>query len=269
MPVRSFDRPVVRVLAASLVGIVVPFAALAYDPNDLVTSSPGSLPLILTAPHGGTETIGFISPRVNGVTGRDTGTSELVEKVAGVIEARTGKKPYVVIARFSRKYLDANRAPADAMESQAALPAYERYHGRIAEFVEEVRAKYPDGALLVDVHGQDQEPSTIFRGTRAGLTAKALVARHGAAALQGEKSVTGLLEAKGYRVVPSTTAESLREDRRYDGGYTVFTYGSQRPGGIDAIQLEFGRLYREQKASLADDLADALLEFMKTCGETR
>ncbi|MBI4526239.1 MAG: hypothetical protein HY695_20775 [Deltaproteobacteria bacterium] len=113
----------------------------------------------------------------------------------------------------------------------------------------------------MDVHGQSDEPSTIFRGTRAGLTVKSLIARHGVAAVQGEQSITGLLETKGYRVMPSMASRSLREDSRFAGGYTVFTYGSHRPGGIDAIQLEFGRAYRGM-SSLADDLADALLIFM-------
>jgi hypothetical protein len=79
--------------------------------------------------------------------------------------------------------------------------------------------------------------------------------------LQGEPSITGLLEAKGYHVTPSMASESLREDSRFAGGHTVFIYGSHRPGGIDAIQLEFGRTYRS-KSGLANDFADALLTFM-------
>ena len=100
-----------------------------------------------------------------------------------------------------------------------------------------------------------------FRGTHAGLTTKTLLSRFGRASIQGEKSIIGVLAAKGYTVNPAVNVESLREDPRFAGGYTVFNYGSQHPEGIDAIQLEFGKNQRESKR-LAEDLADALLVFM-------
>jgi hypothetical protein len=121
-------------------------------------------------------------------------------------------------------------------------------------------AKFPGRALLIDVHGQSGEPETIFRGTRAGLTATALVKRAGIEALQGEDSLIGLLHAKGYKVFPPIGSSDLKEDRRYDGGYTAFAYGSNNPGGIDAIQLEFGKRVRHSPG-LAEDLAESILAF--------
>jgi len=106
---------------------------------------------------------------------------------------------------------------------------------------------------------------TVFRGTRAGLTTKALVRRHGVAAIQGERSLIGLLAASGYHVHPPVGAASLRERPKYKGGYTVFRYGSQNASGIDAIQLEFGRALRDDPR-LADDVADALAVFMQQHG---
>jgi hypothetical protein len=58
-----------------------------------------------------------------------------------------------------------------------------------------------------------------------------------------------------------TRGETLREDPRFSGGYTVFNYGSQHPEGIDAIQLEFGKNHRANER-LAEDLAEALIVFM-------
>jgi N-formylglutamate amidohydrolase len=266
---RMFNNPflfqesqaMLRSLIALVLFVSVAQAAFAYDPNDLIVSTGGSLPLILTVPHDGSESIGWIAPRAKGATFRDVGTRELAERVASIMETKTGKRPYLVVAKFSRKYLDANRPEAEAMESADALPAYLAYHHRIAGFVREVSNRFPGGSVLVDIHGQSDEPSTIFRGTRAGLTVKSLIARHGVAALQGEQSITGVLEARGYTVKPSTASQSLREDPRFAGGYTVFAYGSHRPEGIDAVQLEFGRTYRG-KSSLPDDFADALLTFM-------
>jgi len=250
-----------RSLSSLLLLAFSPSIAFAYDAQSVVASSKGTLPLILTVPHDGGEFLGFLPVRTKGVLLRDTGTRELAERVASVLETRVGKRPYLVIALFSRKYLDANRSEQEAMESEDALPAYKAYHGQITAYISEVKAKFPAGSLLVDIHGQANDPNTTFRGTRAGLTAKTLVSRYGQTSLQGEKSITGVLAARGYSVNPPVGAETLREDPRFSGGYTVFNYGSQRPEGIDAIQLEFGKNQRVNER-LAEDLAEALIVFM-------
>lgn len=222
-----------------LICLLLSTGARAYDPAAMVLASPGTLPLILTVPHDGDDYLGLIPARSKGEVVRDAGTRELAERVAAALEQRLGKRPYLVVARFSRKYLDANRAEQEAMESA--------------------------GALLIDVHGQAHEPDTTFRGTRAGLTVRRLLDRHGSAALQGEKSILGMLAAKGYPVNPVPGAESLREDPRFSGGYTVFAYGSHHAEGIDAIQLEFGRKHRADP-QLAENLAAALVVFMTEYG---
>ena len=153
----------------------------------------------------------------------------------------------------------------DAVESVGLLPAYRAYHKQVAAYVAELRARFPGGALLIDVHGQAFEPATTFRGTRAGLTATRLVDRFGPAALQGSNSITGILAARGYGVHPLPDAPTLREEPRFAGGHTVFAYGSHRPDGIDAIQLEFGRQHRAD-ARLPEDLASAIVGFMKHHG---
>jgi N-formylglutamate amidohydrolase len=237
----------------------------ADDPASLVARSSGTMPLLLTVPHDGDQLVGWVAARTKGATVRDVGTRDLAERTAERLGERLGKRPFLVVARFSRKVLDANRAEADAMESTEVLPAYRAYHDQIAAYIEEIRQKFPGGALLVDVHGQSQEPDVIFRGTRNGLTTKKLLDRYGVEASQGERSILGVLASKGRRVNPALGQPSLREDARYAGGHTVFTYGSHMPGGIDAIQLEFGRNVRADEA-LADHFAGALTVFMSEYG---
>jgi N-formylglutamate amidohydrolase len=246
---------------AALLLAGAPVVAAAIDPGTLVTALPGDLPLILTVPHDGIDAIGFMRERTRGATGRDENASRVAEQVASLIEARTGKRPYVVIARFSRKYLDANRTPKEAMESEDAMPVYRAYHDRIAEYVAEVRKRFGGRGLLIDVHGQDGAANTTFRGTRAGLTTRELVRKYGPESIQGPQSLIGLLAAKGYDVHPAIGSASLQEDSRYNGGHTVFIYGSHRPGGIDAIQLELAHNHRNDSRFPAA-LADAILGFM-------
>jgi N-formylglutamate amidohydrolase len=207
----------------------------AYDAASMIDARAGSLPLLLTVPHDGMQTLGMVAPRSQGEKVRDMNASLLAERIAAAIEKRTGKRPYVVIAKFSRKYLDANRPEAEAMESPDALPAYRAYHDQVKAYVAELKAKFPRDALLVDVHGQGAESNTTFLGTRGGLTSKRTLDRIGS--------------------LP------LREDARYSGGYTVFEYGSHKAGGIDAIQLEFG-LSQRNSAAFAEDVAEALLKLM-------
>jgi N-formylglutamate amidohydrolase len=249
----------------TLLPALAPNLGLAQQAKPYIDAQAGTLPLILTVPHDGAEFIGQLPLRTQGVVVRDLGTRVLAERTADALQARTGQRPHLVVARFSRKVLDANRPVAEAMQSDDALPAYQAYHGQIAAFVADLKARFPQGALLLDVHGQAGGPDTTYRGTRAGLTTKALVARHGLASIQGEKSIISALTDKGYAVRPAVGAESPREDPRYNGGHTVFHYGSHQRDGIDAIQLEFGSHHRANP-QLPDDLADALVTFMTTYG---
>jgi N-formylglutamate amidohydrolase len=260
----------IRIALLLLVATVGANVARAYDPASMVVSSAGTLPLILTVPHDGDASLDSIPPRTAGRSKqdkftRDVGTQLLAEQIASHLEARFGKRPYIVIAKFHRKYLDANRAQQGAMQSVEALPAYRAYHDQIAAFVADAKRRFPAGVLLIDVHGQADEPDIIFRGTQAGVTTTTLLKRFGATALSGEKSILGLLEAKGYQVHPPVAANTLREDPRFAGGFTVLAYGSHRPLGVDAIQLEFGIRVRKQP-QLPQDVADALHTFMRQHG---
>ena len=260
----------IRIALLLLIATAGANVARAYDAASMVIASSGTLPLILTVPHDGGASLGSTPERTRGRSkqykiGRDVGTRALAEQIAAHLEARFGKRPYIVIAGFHRKYLDANRVQQDAMQSPEALPAYRAYHDQIAAFVADAKRRFPVGALLVDVHGQAEEPDIIFRGTQDGVTTTALLKRFGATVLSGEKSILGVLEAKGYQVHPPVAANTLKEDPRFLGAYTVHAYGSHRPLGIDAIQLEFGARIRKQPR-LPQDVADALHTFMRQHG---
>jgi N-formylglutamate amidohydrolase len=245
-------------MRTTLAALLLAFAAHAAA-SDLVVARPGGLPILLTAPHGGLAPVPGVPPRKSGTTSTDGYTIELTEAVARHVEKALGKAPYVVAARFSRKYIDANRADHEAFEVPAARPAYDAYHGAIKRYVAELRERYPGGAVLVDVHGQSTEPEAVHRGTRDGATVAALVRRRGAEAVTGPQSLFGTLQARGYAVLPAgRSLIETREDPRYRGGHTVHTYGSSVGGGIDAIQVEVGAKLRRDPA-FAAALADGIV----------
>ncbi len=237
------------------------------QPADFLTVWPGMLPIILAAPHGGRETIpGVAARRGIGVAqftaGRDNNTAELAELVAGKIGERLAAKPFLVIARFERRYVDANRVDAAAYESAVAKPHYDAYHRALETASHKVRDNWSAG-LLLDFHGQGAVADTIFRGTDNGKSISALEQKFGREALIGPNSILGRLAAKGYKIEPAN--EAYERERRYTGGYTTRTYGSHRGSRIDAIQLEFGTHLRAgvNLERTANDLAEAIEIFAK------
>ena len=237
--------------------------AAAAEPHPLVIARAGTLPVLLTVPHGGEESVEGVPPRLRGATVRDKGTLELAEALANQLTEKLGAAPYFVGARFSRKYIDANRQIDEAIESPMAKPAYDAYHGNIRDFVTQMKARFPKGAILLDIHGQAADPDAVHRGTRNGRTVSALIGKHGEAALSGPQSILGAVQSKGFRVYPpNTPLGTPPEDRRYNGGYTVFAYGSSNPDGIDALQIEIGSAIRRD-ASFIPALADAIAVFYR------
>ena len=238
----------------------------AESPVTLVTIESGELPLILTAPHGGGEPIAEVPKRTgDGIrlfrTLSDSGTNQLTLQLAAAIEQQLGKRPFIVVAQFHRKFLDANR-PADlAYESPNAEATYRQYHAAIEQARQQIVERWGHG-LLIDIHGQGANPQAIFRGTQNGLTTTHLTNRFGQKSLIGPESLFGELAAQGIQVIPEIGSEE-KEDPRYDGGFTVITYGSGRGGTIDAIQLELGRSFRlkTETKPTAKRLADAIIAY--------
>src|SRR3954463_3306268 len=106
-----------------------------YDENRMVGRHAGALPVLLTSPHGApvtaqppgvtqrTTAAGCLNNKLNG----DTFTREIITGVAQLLLETTGESPYVVIAEFHRKFIDANREPKCAFnrtEATMALPFY-------------------------------------------------------------------------------------------------------------------------------------------------
>lgn len=241
-------------------------------PIDLVALQEGHLPVVLSAPHGGPADVPGAPPRKGDAlkegasgfrTARDVNTDVLAVEISRALEAKTGKRPYFVIAKFHRKFADANRPPHIAYEHAKAGEVYDAYHAALERYCEAVRKQFGWG-LVLDIHGQSSAPDTVFRGTQNGKTVRALVARFGEKMHSGPQSFCGLLAAQGLKVVPT---DASAETSGFTGGYIVQVCGD-RPG-IGAIQLEFGSDLRKKAAIpvTARKVADAVVEFLKLYGE--
>jgi len=254
-----------------------PIRAADTAAADLALLQKGDLPIILTAPHGGREMIPSIAPRRSDdknkieasrkwggfASARDADTDILVQGIAAEIERLTGKKHYLVMAKFDRKYIDANRPVELALDNPKAIPYYEYYHNSIRGFIDEARRKYP-AILLVDVHGQKKNPDVLMRGTINGRSIARLLKRAGVPAVTGTDGIFGQLEAHGFKVFPGNDVppSGTAENAGYEGGYTVLM-SSETADGVDAVQFEFGTKYRQKTVlnKSAKDAASAIVAF--------
>ena len=266
---RPIAAALVRALhVAALLSLALarPAAAESLVAAEYVLVQEGSLPIILAAPHGGRLSLPGVSPRQGlkpgpggFVTGADTNTDTLAQALGAALEERTGRRPYLVVARVHRKYVDLNRPIDNAIEDWKVRPVYDLYHRSLARFCEEVRKAHGHG-LLLDIHGQAAMRDTVVRGTIDGVTDYGLVKRFGRRVHDGPESLAGLLVAHGIKTGPVDTSP---EPLSFRGGHTVKTYGEH--DGIGAVQLEFGSDFRAEARipPTAAKVADAVADFAR------
>ncbi len=241
-----------------------------YQVSNLVARHRGTLPVLIACPHNGDvepagvpERSGQATPEgCNFEKNRDRHTREITVKLAQRVLEIFGEAPYVVIAEFHRKCIDANRSEQCAFEVDAARPFYREYHDTVRAFVDEIRTDNGGLGLLFDIHGTagiagDPE-DTIYLGTANGETVARLLAAD-PQALWRPRSLRGFLEAAGHVVSPPEPG--IPETPALSGGFTVRTYGSSHADGLDAMQLEIGaplRVDPDRREALIEVLAFAI-----------
>lgn len=244
---------------------------ITYEEVNLVSHHRGTLPVILSCPHGGSrQPEGVLDERDESNTAcrpvkklSDLNTREITTGVAQRLLDIFGEAPYVVIAEFHRKYIDANREAACAYDVCAARQYYDEYHNTLRNFVNGIRAETGGVGLLFDIHGTlviEGDPADLYLGTDNRKTVARLL-EFDPQALWRRRSLRGFLgpEAAGYVISPRLP--DIPENREVDGGHTVRTYGSSNPDGVDAIQLEIAapiRNDRDKRTVFIENLAYAI-----------
>jgi hypothetical protein len=250
-----------------------------YSECRLVKRHRGVMPVILAAPHGGSQAPAGVAERLRQQTppgcdfqtSRDNETALITEAVAQKILDNTGLSPYVVIAQFHRKYIDANRTEVCAFTDGNALPFYREYHDRIAGYVSQVLSQNEGRGFLFDIHGTrviDADPADIYLGTAngaalpPGFDRRSLFMQHG---LHGLLKAAAHQTGEGgalfrYRVSP---ADATRvETGAVSGGFTIRNYGAS----MNSIQIELADTVRADPAAralLIADLAAAIVNFVR------
>jgi N-formylglutamate amidohydrolase len=251
----------------------------------------GTLPVIVSAPHGGTLQPASIPNRTgpNATTVRDTNTELLAEDIhAAFATPATGSTPHTIIVRLHRVKLDANREVVEAAEGNPiAERTWREYHGFIDAAREAVLAQHGRG-FYIDLHGHGHPIQRLelgymltasdLAGTDAALNTPAMVTKSSvrtlaetgllthAEVVRGPHSLGTLLEGRGFPTVPSTQQPSPGSDPYFSGGYNTGRHGSRNGGTIDGVQIEANmtgvRDTQANRRAFAAALADAMVEYV-------
>jgi N-formylglutamate amidohydrolase len=236
-----------------------------YGVNNYIEYRAGNLPIIITAPHGGTLEPASIPDRncTGCVYVQDANTDDLAAKMDAALRTALGGYPHIIINHLHRKKLDANREIVEAADGNAEAEAAWR---EWETFVLAAKANVVQNSgkgLMLDMHGhghtiQRLELGFALSGSQLRLSDATLAGTtyrnqttirnnitnnpnsfNTPQMLRGDFALGTLLAARGYPSVPSQqdVAPMVGEDY-FDGGYNVVRHGSRDSTTIDAIQIE-------------------------------
>ena len=248
--------------------------------NRYVEYRVGSLPIVLSAPHGGREKPDELPDRTRGTFSFDTNTQELARAIGQAFVERTGQHPHLVICTVHRRKVDCNREIA---EGAAGHPLTEQLWHEFQNFIGDARrtvlAQHGRG-FYIDLHGHGHPVPRLELGyahstDELGLPATQLASpnliqkgslhlfalkkpHEYADLLHGPMSFGGLMEKAGYPSTPSP-ANPTPGELYFNGGYNLRTHTA--PGtGLAGLQIESNsKGVRDTEAS-RKKFASALVE---------
>jgi hypothetical protein len=249
-----------------------------FGRSNYVEYLPGTLPIIISAPHGGSLTPDEIPNRVRTetskdfVTVRDGGTVELAMAVRTAFHEYFGAYPHVIICRLRRTKVDCNR---DAEEGTGGNPlslqAWNEFHDFINSASNQVVTTHSNG-FYIDLHGHGHaikrlELGYLLKGMQltnsdASLnqgeyaqqsSVRGLAARSPnsfSEILRGPRSLGAMLVQRGFPSIPSPRMPSPGMGTTntvypgvgnpyFSGGYNTWLHTSADSGGpVDGVQIE-------------------------------
>ena len=239
--------------------------SIYFGRNNYIEYHSGTIPIILSATHGGWIEPDEIPDRTEGTTVTDINTYQLTKVIMDTLESHFGGKPHVILCLLERLKLDANRNINDASDGNIyAERAWKEYHHYIDVAKELVAINYGSG-ILFDIHGHGENPDGFYdlrtwlgyliSGNDLDLPDEDLNSSEFknqssiriladtssfsfVNILRGETSFGTLMDSLGYGCVPSVNDPGPAGLRYFSGGYITDRHGSSDGSAISAIQVE-------------------------------
>jgi len=235
----------------------------------------GTIPLIMSVPHGGSFKIEKIPDRTSGIYGIDRGTISLafeLKKYINKVSQFNSKdiiSPSYIISKVERLKIDFNRKESEAFHTKSSLAKeiYQFYHLKINELISYNLNKFKR-SLLIDIHGFDKaKRPTGFRDVELVLGTNNLetMFKDKISKQDRDKNLRGKIVKKFNELnIPIAPGHPRRREYVLKGGYIVQNYGASRIEDSQAIQLEFSdtiRLYDEElREKTLNSLAQLFIE---------
>lgn len=256
-------RPSAFLLPCLVVGCL-PFAGAGgqeFDPSGTayVDVQSGALPILISAPHGGTIQEPRILKRVYGKVLMDAETGPLALAIREELNRLYGAPPHLVRCLLHRSRVDCNREIVEgAQKDETARRVWKGYHEACGNARQRIETDFGAG-LILDIHGHrheqaraelgylltgpqlDQNDMTVDQLDPAETSIADLVHRSGSSLsdlLRGPFSLGSLLEQRGFAAVPSAVHPGPDGSTYFSGGYITATHGSKSGGTVSAIQIE-------------------------------
>ena len=273
------------------------FSQTLYGTNSYVEYQVGTLPIVISVPHGGFRNPTLIPDRTcnDPVTVTDAYTIETAEKISAVLFAATGCYPHIIICNLDRSKLDCNRNLADgACANSQAMTAWTEYHNFITMALNTANSQYNNKILFIDLHGHGHDIQRIelgyllsaaeLRYTDATLNMSTYINQSSiknlalnnsnnythSQLLRGPQSIGTLLTTAGFPSVPSQQDPfPLATESYFNGGYTTETHTCFNPSvTTNGFQMELNydgvRNSNSNRTLFAEKFKNVVLNYLNT-----
>jgi hypothetical protein len=265
-----------------------------FGAKGYIEYSPGTLPIILSAPHGGDLKPADIPDRVCPacITGKDGSVQEIVRDVREALFHITGRYPHIVINLLARAKLDANREIVEAacgnVDAEQSWYDYNAFIDSANKYVVKDWGK----GFYIDIHSHGHAVPRLELGylltqeelaviSDALLNASSIIVQSSirnlagsninffthAQLLRGDFAFGSMLADKGYRSVPSNDEPyPLSTESYFNGGYNTHRHSSHLGGTVDGVQIETNSGVRSTtsvRQKFAYELALTILDYLK------
>jgi hypothetical protein len=268
-------------------------AQVVFGVNNYTQYHIGSLPIIISVPHGGLVAPDSIPNRTcNSPTfDLDSRTIELARQIDTALYNLTGCRPHLIICNLRRTKVDCNRNITDgACGNLNAENAWIDFHNFIDSAQLIAQTQYGDKALYIDLHGHGKKPyrlelgyglsATAFNNSDSVLNTKSYIESSSienlvktnisgsthAQLLRGPNSLGTLFANAGFPAIPSQQTPDTGGFPYFNGGYNTFNYTCLASGNsVNGLQIEcdstvrFGYLNRKK---FADSTASVIVNYL-------
>ncbi len=271
------------------------FAQIHHGAHNFTEYRRGTIPIIISVPHGGLVAPDSIPDRTcnNPTTVTDANTIELSLRIDSSFYELTGCHIHLVICNLKRTKVDCNRNLADGACAQTqAVQAWQDFHDFIDSAQAIALAENNNKAFYIDLHGHgkalqrlelgyllsdnayelsDSMLNTntyINRSSLKNLVSNNVSNSTHAQLLRGDFALGTMLGNAGFPSVPSKQIPKPDTTTNYfDGGYNTENYTSKVSGNIvNGLQIECNNAGVRDNAinrkRFADSLALTLINYL-------